>query len=317
MPMNNKDTFADSKSALQQQPDCSSSSFSSLSWSTGSKEPLMQSNKNQKYSKTLPAVELLHSTQNDLLLSEMNGHCNDPTIRNDRTEINDFDDSNDVHYEEIKTLRRKPHIDHNSNNNNNFEIPRPKSDQFSSSCSPIRCFTNRNEISDDSIVRYGRLLPSKMQQPQLSNPLDRLNGNHSSCGGNIDCIPSNNNHVINSGTYKIRGSNVPNNAVALTNKNKLRTVRYGSGTNAAATTTGNGIPMNSLSSPESAYSTGYSTDGTSPSAIYTPPEYYVNMRTGTHYFPKSVNSLAIETQRYKFGLNKIEEMSPQDPLVCK
>lgn len=32
-----------------------------------------------------------------------------------------------------------------------------------------------------------------------------------------------------------------------------------------------------LSSPESAYSTGYSTDGTSPGA---PPEYYINIRTG-------------------------------------
>lgn len=50
-------------------------------------------------------------------------------------------------------------------------------------------------------------------------------------------------------------------------------------------------------------------------ASYTPPEYYINMRTGTHYFPKGVNTLAIEATRYKFGLNKIEEMSPQDPLV--
>jgi len=44
-----------------------------------------------------------------------------------------------------------------------------------------------------------------------------------------------------------------------------------------------------LSSPESAYSTGYSTDGTSPGASYPagasyPPEYYINLRTGTHYF---------------------------------
>ncbi|KRT81257.1 hypothetical protein AMK59_5969 [Oryctes borbonicus] len=41
-----------------------------------------------------------------------------------------------------------------------------------------------------------------------------------------------------------------------------------------------------LSSPESAYSTGYSTDGTSPGA---PPEYYINIRTGTKYFPSSTN----------------------------
>lgn len=41
---------------------------------------------------------------------------------------------------------------------------------------------------------------------------------------------------------------------------------------------------NNLSSPESAYSTGYSTDGTSPGASFpattAPPEYYINIRTG-------------------------------------
>lgn len=90
---------------------------------------------------------------------------------------------------------------------------------------------------------------------------------------------------------------------------------------------GNFLPgprPHSLSSPESAYSTGYSTDGTSPCAVVASssnppqaaaPEYYINMRSGTHYFPsRSVNSLAIEAQRYKFGLNRIEEMSPMDPL---
>ncbi|XP_053673944.1 uncharacterized protein LOC128724203 [Anopheles nili] len=46
-------------------------------------------------------------------------------------------------------------------------------------------------------------------------------------------------------------------------------------------------PMgNTLSSPESAYSTGYSTDGTSPGGCSYTPEYYINIRTGTHYFPK-------------------------------
>ncbi|XP_055379416.1 putative uncharacterized protein DDB_G0282133 isoform X2 [Condylostylus longicornis] len=66
--------------------------------------------------------------------------------------------------------------------------------------------------------------------------------------------------------------------------------------------------INSLSSPESAYSTGYSTDGTSPGTTYTPPEYYINMRTGTHYFPKNANALGVELSRQKFGLNKIEEI---------
>lgn len=49
--------------------------------------------------------------------------------------------------------------------------------------------------------------------------------------------------------------------------------------------------VNNLSSPESAYSTGYSTDGTSPGASI-PPEYYINIRTGTHYFHSNPASTA-------------------------
>ncbi|KAJ6643991.1 hypothetical protein Bhyg_08956 [Pseudolycoriella hygida] len=42
-------------------------------------------------------------------------------------------------------------------------------------------------------------------------------------------------------------------------------------------------------------------------ATYT-PEYYINMRTGTHYFPRGVSSVvAVEQSRHKFGLNKIDE----------
>lgn len=38
------------------------------------------------------------------------------------------------------------------------------------------------------------------------------------------------------------------------------------------------------------------------------PEYYINMRTGTHYFPRGVNGVAaVERNCQKFGLNKIEE----------
>lgn len=44
-----------------------------------------------------------------------------------------------------------------------------------------------------------------------------------------------------------------------------------------------------------------------PGATYT-PEYYINMRTGTHYFPRGVSSVvAVEQSRHKFGLNKIDE----------
>ncbi|XP_076247433.1 uncharacterized protein LOC143187227 [Calliopsis andreniformis] len=58
-------------------------------------------------------------------------------------------------------------------------------------------------------------------------------------------------------------------------------------TTSSATSAGTGSV--NLSSPESAYSTGYSTDGTSPGASF-PPEYYINIRTGTHYFQNSGNN---------------------------
>ena len=36
------------------------------------------------------------------------------------------------------------------------------------------------------------------------------------------------------------------------------------------------------------------------------PEYYINIRTGTHYFPKCISS-ADSANRFKCGLNRIEE----------
>nr|XP_029722371.1 hornerin-like [Aedes albopictus] len=84
---------------------------------------------------------------------------------------------------------------------------------------------------------------------------------------------------------------------------------------------------NTLSSPESAYSTGYSTDGTSPGGCSYAPEYYINIRTGTHYFPKGLTGCSgigvggftgsgggggsghdsNGTSKFKCGLNRIEE----------
>ena len=72
---------------------------------------------------------------------------------------------------------------------------------------------------------------------------------------------------------------------------------------------------NNLSSPESAYSTGYSTDGTSPGASF-PPEYYINIRTGTHYFHSSAttpnascNPVAIPAHRHLANGHVREEAS--------
>jgi hypothetical protein len=76
-----------------------------------------------------------------------------------------------------------------------------------------------------------------------------------------------------------------------------------------------GYMGNNLSSPESAYSTGYSTDGTSPGASF-PPEYYINIRTGTHYFHSAAttptapcNPVAVPAYRHLANGHVREEAS--------
>lgn len=64
---------------------------------------------------------------------------------------------------------------------------------------------------------------------------------------------------------------------------------YGATVTTSSGTSGGTAGSVSLSSPESAYSTGYSTDGTSPGTSF-PPEYYINIRTGTHYFQSNGGS---------------------------
>lgn len=77
-------------------------------------------------------------------------------------------------------------------------------------------------------------------------------------------------------------------------------------------------PVNNLSSPESAYSTGYSTDGTSPGASI-PPEYYINIRTGTHYFhsnPTSITAGASQnTNPNSETTNKVGSINPPPSTV--
>ncbi|XP_013119167.2 uncharacterized protein LOC106096129 isoform X1 [Stomoxys calcitrans] len=255
----------------QHQLNCSTSSFSSLSWSTGSKEPSMHSNNNQN-----------PSSINASALTDMtNGNVERRASYSPPDEVKNFeDDPNVVHYEEIGTLIRHPEKLLQDILN---DIERPKSEQFPQVAQRIPAFSDEKQTQDDASTRYGRLLPSKIPNPTVI----------SFRTGSEECIPR---HGSNFTVQNVQTRNG--------NRTKMR-----NGPQASL-----GAPMVSLSSPESAYSTGYSTDGTSPGAGYTPPEYYVNMRTGTHYFPKSVNSLAIEAQRYKFGLNKIEEMSPIDPL---
>ena len=71
-----------------------------------------------------------------------------------------------------------------------------------------------------------------------------------------------------------------------------------------------GVGSVNLSSPESAYSTGYSTDGTSPGASF-PPEYYINIRTGKHYFQNSKNA----TRAKRVGDTSRSSAAPENARV--
>ncbi|XP_017120227.1 LOW QUALITY PROTEIN: uncharacterized protein LOC108141389 [Drosophila elegans] len=229
---NSKDNSCTDKSPIR--VNCSSSSISSLSWSTGSKEP--------SFGKQAAVKE-----------QALNGEYHIPP-------------EEEVEYEEVGALLLRPPA----------LVPADQQRPQSENLSSVRLIYEEEPRQSNNHVRYGRLLPSKLVQ--LGESLDNL----------TPPIPP-----------------------APPAVSRMRTPRGMQRSNILP-----GPRPHSLPSPESAYSTGYSTDGTSPCAAsnYNPPEYYINMRSGTHYFPKSVNSLAIEAQRYKFGLNRIEEMSPMDPL---
>ncbi|XP_037805429.1 uncharacterized protein LOC119599636 isoform X2 [Lucilia sericata] len=275
----------------QHQLNCSTSSFSSLSWSTGSKEPSMNSNNIPNANAVCHSLVAPINSNTTSTSTDMKSHTLADSKPSD-------EDPNAVHYEEIDelgTLIRHPEklLD---NTINDFE--RPKSEQFPKHKHTTTVFSDNKQTQDDASTRYGRLLPSKMPNPIIV----------SFRTGSEECISRNGSHFA---TQSPRGD-IKNTSYSQ-NRNGVRS-KLRTGIHPGSLQGNPSAPLVSLSSPESAYSTGYSTDGTSPGAGYTPPEYYVNMRTGTHYFPKSVNSLAIEAQRYKFGLNKIEEMSPIDPL---
>ncbi|KAL7737582.1 hypothetical protein ACLKA6_007696 [Drosophila palustris] len=234
---------------------CSSSSISSLSWSTGSKEPSMHSTAKQASLK-VEHIEVTNDYQAPV--------------------------EDEVDYEEVGALLLRPqpplqdYQRPNSENMISLQLVYEEEEQHQQKLHS----QSKSRQNNSQHVHYGRLLPSKLAAVQLGDSMDNLT---------LAAPP-------------------PPPAVI----NRMRAPR--------GLARGNFMPgprPHSLSSPESAYSTGYSTDGTSPCANSNPPapEYYINMRSGTHYFPsRSVNSLAIEAQRYKFGLNRIEEMSPMDPL---
>ncbi|XP_067631187.1 uncharacterized protein [Eurosta solidaginis] len=340
-----------SNSLHQQQPqshpaDCSSSSISSLSWSTGSKEPSMNSNSCKANNNNNSNTNSTNNSSSNNNSSSFSKPLHTPEPQNLSTTdlqeqhfAEEEEDPNTVHYEEIRTILRHPehyrssytNTSNSKNNTNPFLMhERPKSEQLTSFTAVRSLYVaDRRRSQDDASTRYGRLLPSKIHS--CNNSSDSLNANSSLTyirSGSTEYISQQQYHH-SSGLGASPSDFVAQHhqqghagSLAATHCQRARLCgsRFvnghvlncgGGGQQVAAVA---GAPLHSLSSPESAYSTGYSTDGTSPGAIYTPPEYYINMRTGTHYFPKSVNSLAIEAQRYKFGLNKIEEMSPIDPM---
>ncbi|XP_018059156.1 PREDICTED: uncharacterized protein LOC108694281 [Atta colombica] len=91
---------------------------------------------------------------------------------------------------------------------------------------------------------------------------------------------------------------------------RLHGGNYGATVTTSSGTSGGTAGSVSLSSPESAYSTGYSTDGTSPGTSF-PPEYYINIRTGTHYFQSSSsNGAATTANNNNNNNNKIRVKRP-------
>ncbi|XP_014285999.1 uncharacterized protein [Halyomorpha halys] len=86
---------------------------------------------------------------------------------------------------------------------------------------------------------------------------------------------------------KSKGLEAPQLAISDEKSNEVKhSVPKDNSTYSVGKTEVNGVH---LSSPESAYSTGYSTDGTSPGASV-PPEYYINLRTGKHYVQATGNT---------------------------
>ncbi|XP_030384185.1 uncharacterized protein LOC115631545 isoform X1 [Scaptodrosophila lebanonensis] len=268
---NSKDSSSADKSPIK--VNCSSSSISSLSWSTGSKEPSMHSTVAKHTTFKLESAELALSR------SYSDYHDTMPELVATAEE--------EVEYEEVGALLLRPQPPQGRQDIADYQ--RPHSENLTS----LHLSYDMKSSEDSNHVRYGRLLPSKLAT-QVSDSVESLTVKSECLAAPLPVLP-------------------PAPSVGrLRNSRGLPRSNLMPGSRAPLGMAG---PPHSLSSPESAYSTGYSTDGTSPCAgNYNPPEYYINMRTGTHYFPKSVNSLAIEAQRYKFGLNRIEEMSPLDPL---
>lgn len=154
---------------------------------------------------------------------------------------------------------------------------------------------NCNAMNNNNLNNISKSSSDGRLQPLIPATINVNNNNHhtngAAAGHNFQRYASHNGNATNgvhhpSGLVSGGGSSVGSTAIvnpaaprrsgSETNRNMLRTNRYSNGTHLTAP---GGTPhqlahmINSLSSPESAYSTGYSTDGTSPGTHYLHTEY--------------------------------------------
>lgn len=151
-------------------------------------------------------------------------------------------------------------------------------------CNAINNNNFNNNSTGSSSSSVGRLQPLPPATSSVNNNNHHINS--AAAGHNFQRYASHNGNATNGGVHHPSGlvsgggsvgatANVnpaaPRRSGSETNRNMLRTNRYSNGTHLTAP---GGTPhqlahmINSLSSPESAYSTGYSTDGTSPGTHY-------------------------------------------------
>ncbi|XP_053687965.1 uncharacterized protein LOC128737367 [Sabethes cyaneus] len=219
----------------------------------------------------------------------------------------------------------------NNNNNNNFEICHTNSNVGSGSSHTQTVSSTLSSFTS----KFHKLAANRNSLDQTAASTT-VTVNNTSSNGKLNHVNNNNSNNNASGTPSASG--------IVYHRHKEQRQQQNSQQNPAAqphhthnaTGTSNGTGQhhphhahpphpvghhNTLSSPESAYSTGYSTDGTSPGGCSYAPEYYINIRTGTHYFPKGLTACSggggigagggpggfDNGNKFKCGLNRIEE----------
>ncbi|XP_055602696.1 uncharacterized protein DDB_G0283357 [Uranotaenia lowii] len=236
----------------------------------------------------------------------------------------------------IKEAKGKRHQNNNNNNNNGYEICPINTGHGHGSCTKSGSSNQQQPTSALSSFanKFHKLTGGSRSSSDATNSnngsskLNHVNNNNSNGHNNNAGAPSATlqqpHQQPKFGTQQQQQQHLHHHhGHSHTSHHLAPTTQTQSGPNGAGGANGH---HNTLSSPESAYSTGYSTDGTSPGGCSYTPEYYINIRTGTHYFPKGLTSAAggggsgagsgcigsgaggpENGNKFKCGLNRIEE----------